>query len=70
MQVIAIGPEVVVDHVENHRQTEAMGGVDQVLELLGRTIGGLGRIQQHPVVAPIALAGKLRDRHQLDRGDT
>ena len=69
MQVIAIRPEVVVDHVENHRQAKAMGGVDQVLELFGRTIGGLGCIEQHPVVAPIALAGKLRDRHQLDRGD-
>lgn len=39
MQVIAVGTEVVVDHVENHRQTMTVGGVDQVFELVGRTIG-------------------------------
>ncbi|MNG42017.1 hypothetical protein D3C84_1316060 [compost metagenome] len=35
VQVIAIRAEVVVDHVENHCQAEAMGGVDQVFELFG-----------------------------------
>lgn len=35
MQVIAVGAEVVVDHIENHRQTVTVGGVDQVFELVG-----------------------------------
>jgi hypothetical protein len=32
-QVIAVRAEVVVDHVENHRQPVAVGAVDQVFEL-------------------------------------
>ncbi|MNV28690.1 hypothetical protein D3C71_1198900 [compost metagenome] len=47
-----------------------MGRVDHMLELFGRTIGRLGRVGQHPVVTPIALAGELRHGHQLDRGNT
>jgi hypothetical protein len=35
VQVIAVRAEVVVDHVENHRQTVAVGAVDQVFELFG-----------------------------------
>jgi hypothetical protein len=35
VQVIAVGAEVVVDHIENHRQTVAVGAVDQVFELFG-----------------------------------
>ena len=69
MQVIAVRAEVVVDHVENHRQAMAVGGVDQVFELFGSAVGGLGRVGQNPVVAPIAITGELRQRHQFDRGD-
>ena len=46
-----------------------MGTVDQLLELLGRAVGGVGRVGQYAVIAPIALAGKLRQRHQFNRGD-
>ena len=68
-QVIAVGAEVVVDHIEDHGQTVAVGTVDQLLELLGSAVGSVGRIGQHAVIAPIAFAGKLRQRHQFNRGD-
>ncbi len=67
-QVVAVGPEVVIDNVEKHHQPVAMGGVDQLLELFRRAVGGFGRVRQNPVVAPIAIAGKFRQRHQLDGG--
>jgi len=28
----------------------------------------MGRIEEHTVVAPITLAGEIRNRHNLDRG--
>ena len=44
-----------------------MGGVDQVLELIGRAVGSFRRVEQNAVVAPVAVAGKFGERHQLDR---
>ncbi len=70
VQVIAVGAEVVVDHIENHRQTMAVGRVDQVFELFGRAVGGLRCVKQNPVIAPVTLAGELRQRHQFDSGNT
>ena len=69
MQIVAVGTEVVVDDVENHRQAMAVGGVDQVFELFRCAVGGLRCIGQHPVVAPVAITGKLRQRHQFDGGN-
>ncbi|MNC56542.1 hypothetical protein D3C75_1061480 [compost metagenome] len=69
MQVVAIGAEVVVDHVEDDGQPMAVGAVDQMLELFGRAVGGLGCVGQDAVVAPVAITGKLRQGHQLDGGD-
>jgi hypothetical protein len=35
VQVVAVGAEVVVDHVEQHHQAQAVGGVDEALEMDG-----------------------------------
>ncbi|MNN57495.1 hypothetical protein D3C81_1724860 [compost metagenome] len=69
VQVIAVWPEMVVDHVYDHRQAQAVGAVDQLLERFGRAIGRLRGVGQHAVITPVALAGKLRQRHQLDCRD-
>ncbi len=37
-QVVAVRTEVVVHHVQNHHQANAMSGVDQVFELFGSAI--------------------------------
>ena len=65
-----LGPEVVVDHVEQHHQSARMGGVDEGLQIRRATIGGVRRIRTHTVVSPAPLARERRDRHQLDRGDS
>lgn len=65
-EVIAVRAEVVVDHIEKHHQAEAVGGIDQMLELFRTAIGRFRRVGQDAVVTPVAVAGKLGDRHQLD----
>ncbi len=59
-QVIAVGAEAVVDHVEDHGEAVPMGAVDQVFELLGCAVGRLRCVGQYAVVTPIAFAGELR----------
>ena len=46
-----------------------MGGIDQGLEVLRPSVGRIGREKVDAVVAPIATAREIGDRHQLDRGD-
>ena len=68
-EVVSVRAEVIVDDVEEHHQPALMGGVDQRLQRVRRSIGALGREGQHAVVAPVAGAGKIADRHQLDGSD-
>ena len=41
---------------------------DEPLVRLRSAVRLMNRVPEHPVVAPVALAGKIRDRHQLERG--
>ena len=68
-EVISFGAEVIVDHVEKHHQPAQMRFIDQRLEIVGAAIGAVGRVPQHAVIAPVALAGEIRQRHQFQRGD-
>ena len=69
VDISAFRSEVVVDDVEQHHQPAGVGGFDQRLQVLGPAIGGIRSVGQHAVVAPVAAAGKITDRHDLDRGD-
>ena len=60
---------MVVDHVEDDHQPEAVRGVDQRLQLVRRAVGAVRRVGQHAVIAPIVPAREIGDRHDLDRGD-
>ena len=68
-EVISLGAEVIIDHVEKHHQPAQMRLVDQRLEIVGAAIGAVGRVPQHAVIAPVARAGEIRKRHQFQRGD-
>ena len=65
-QVVSFRTEVVVNHVQNHRQAALMSGVDKPLERGGPAVTVLHGIGMDSVVAPIAIAGKLRNGHQFD----
>ena len=66
-EVISVRPEMIIDDVEKHHQAALMRGVDQRLEIVRAAIGTVGRIPQHAVIAPIARARKIRQRHQFER---
>ena len=68
VQIIAVRAEVVVDDVEKHHQAEAVRGVDQRSSVLRAAVRGVGRVRQHAVIAPVARAGKIVERHQFDGG--
>ena len=67
-QIVSLGPDVVVDHVQHHGQSALVTRVDQPLQLSRAAIRILHGKRIDAVVAPIAAAGKLRHRHQFDRG--
>ena len=69
-QVVAFGTKVVVDHVHDHRQPLAVAGIDQPLQALDPAVGILCRVGINTVIAPVALAGELRDRQQFQRIDS
>ena len=68
-QVIAFWPEMVVDHVENHRQPDAMRGIDESLKAFGTTVVRLHGVGRDAVIPPIAHARKSGYRHHLDHRD-
>ena len=69
VQVVALRAEVVVDDVEQHHEAARVRLLHQHLEVLGAAVGGVRREGQHAVVAPVAPAGEVGHRHQLEGGD-
>ena len=67
-EVVPLRAEVVVDHVEDHRQPLAVAGIDQPLEPLRTAVAVLDGEGIDAVVAPVALPGELGHRHQLQGG--
>ena len=61
--------DVVVDDVEDHAEPGAVGGVDEAGQRVGAAVRVLHGRPEHAVVAPVAVAGELVERHQLDVGD-
>jgi len=68
-KIIAVGAEVVVDHVQDDSETSRMRRIDKALERVLVPIDVRRRKQVDAVVAPIPSAGKFRQRHQFDERD-
>ena len=69
VKIVPVGTEVVVDHVEQHHQSQRMRCIDQRLQFIRTTIASCRGEWQHAVVTPVATAGESRHRHQLEGGD-
>ena len=69
VKVVTFGAEVIVDDVEQHHEPARVRFVDQGPQVIRAAIGAVGRVEQDAVVAPVAPAREVGDRHQLDRGD-
>jgi hypothetical protein len=68
LEVVALGADVVVDDVDDHREAVRVARIDERAQAAGTAVGRLRREQVHAVVAPVAAARKLGERHELDRG--
>jgi hypothetical protein len=68
-KVVPFRAEVVVDDIEDDRHAAAMTGVDHPPERVRPTVARLHREGMDAVIAPVARAGELGERHQLDGGD-
>ena len=66
-QVVPFRPQVVVNHVEDHRDRPLVALVDEPLQPFGAPVGRLHGEGIDAVIPPAPRAGELGDRHQLDR---
>ncbi len=68
-EVISLGTQMVVDHVQHYGQAARVTGIDQSLEPGCSAIRMLRGERINAVIAPIALSRKLRHRHDFDGRD-
>ena len=68
-EVVPLGAHVVVDDVQERRESLGMAGVDQPLQALRPAVAVLRRVREHPVVSPVPRPRELGDRHDLDGRD-
>ncbi len=69
MEHAAERADVVVDDIDDDAEPGSVGGVDEAGQRVRSAVGVLHRRPEHAVVAPVAIAGELVERHQLDVGD-
>jgi len=65
-EVIALRPQMIVDHIQDNRQARLVAGIHQPLEPRRPTVGVLHREREDAVVSPVAGPGELSHRHELD----
>ncbi len=58
---------MVVNHVQQHGQPEPVRLVHQPAQVIGPAVAPRRGEQIDPVIAPVAPAGEIGHRHQLDR---
>src|ERR1700737_3459031 len=68
-EIISIRAKVVVDDIEKHHDPPRVSGLNQVFQVLRTSIGAVRRKRKDSIVAPIALPGKIRKRHELEGRD-
>ena len=68
-QIIALGPQMVIDHIQDNGDARLVTGVDEAFEAKMTAIGILHGEGGHTVIAPVAFAGELGHGHEFDGGD-
>src|SRR5262249_61952772 len=66
--IVSLRAEVIVDNVKNPHEAARVRLIDKRFEILRPAISAVWRIEQHTIVTPVAPSSKIRNRHQLDRG--
>src|SRR4029077_16891966 len=60
--------QVVIDHVQRHADILLVASIHQSLQPRQTAIGILRAKRENAVVTPVPPPGKLRHRHEFDRG--
>ena len=68
-EVVAVGAEMIVDHVQDHAQAERMRAIDEAAKVVGRSIDMRGREPLDAVITPAESARKFGHRHHFQNGD-
>src|SRR4029077_2862604 len=68
-QVIAVGADVVVDHIQQDGDSATMRRIDECTEIIRSPVNACGCEQVYAVVSPAEGSGKLRYGHHLNRAD-
>ena len=68
-QVVSVGPQVIVNHVEEYAEPRGVASAHERRQLARRAVRGKRSKEIHTVVAPSPSPGKRRQRHQLHMGD-
>src|SRR3954471_7907510 len=58
-EIVPLRAEMIVDDVEKDHETARMRGIDERLEIFWPAVGAVGRIEQHAIIAPVAVAGEI-----------
>ena len=66
---VPFGTEVVVNDVEQHRDSALVRSLDKGLEVLGSSVARVRGVGKGSVVAPVPPAFEVADRHDLDGRD-
>ena len=69
LEIVAVGPQMVVDDIQNHAEAELVGSIDKAAEVVRRSVEPRRSIQIDPVVTPAEGAREIGDRHDLQAGD-
>jgi len=69
-EVVPVGAQVVVNDVETHGEALRVRSIDKPLQGGRSAVRIVHGIQGDAVVAPTAIAGERRDRHEFDHLDT
>src|SRR5579862_8341438 len=68
LEVISVGTEMVVNHVEDDTQAECVGTLDEAAEVIRPAVQARGSKQINPIIAPAEAARELGNRHHFNRG--
>ena len=69
-QIIPFRAKVVVDHIQQNHESAVMRALNQIFKIFGTAISAIGSEWENAVISPIALAGKVGDRHYFERRDS
>src|SRR5690606_15017925 len=69
VEVIPVRTGVIVNDVKNDGEADAMGFIDEMAEVVGRTVETGGGEEIDAVIPPPEAAWEIGDRHDLEQGD-